>query len=532
MIKPSRLFSCRWTYSLVLLLAFAVWVLPDTVAGQQAPPPELEGIEAFIEAGMEEWGIPGLGVAVVRDDEVVWARGFGVQRLGGDAAVDENTLFGVASVSKAFTAAALGILVDEGLLHWDDPVVKHLPDFRLKDPLATQEATVRDLLAHRVGVGRMTGNRIRWLPSRDREELVYRMRYLEPEQSFRNGYVYSNVMYMVAGQVVEAVSGLTWDEFVAERIFGPLGMERSNTSITAIGPDENAAWPHQEFEGQVEEIERRNFDNVGPSASINTSVAEITAWMRLHLGTPGEVDGVRLLEPGTVREMHRAQNRIPDSGLTGGLASYGLGWRLSHYEGRRQSQHGGATDGMNTNLVLLPEENLGVIITTNTFNSFMNAAANRILDRYLGIEDRPWDQQVRQSYLASYGRAMAQREAIEARRQEGTSTSVPLEAFQGTYEDDLYADARVRMEEGGLVLEFWGDENETLDLEHWHHDTFRAVYRNRAQREKFVWFTRGEDGGIEGLHVRWTLRPVLLQVGIYPTNYYRVAEFRRTGDSP
>ena len=510
---------------LVVLLSFAA---PDGVEAQPAP---LQGLDSFIEEGMAEWGIPGLGLAIVHDGAVVYERGYGVLRKGGDAEVDEHTLFGVASVSKAFTAAAVGMLVEDGLLDWDDPVVKHLPGFELYDPGVTRMVTIRDLLSHRVGVGRMTGNRLQWLPDRDRSELVYRMRYAEPEQGFRNGYVYSNVMYMVAGEVIEAVSGLSWGDFVEERIFAPLGMERSNTSITRIGDDPNAAWPHQEIRGEVVEIPRRNFDAVGASASINTSVHELTTWMRLHLGDPGEVDGIRLLQPATVREMHRAQNRIPDSGLTGSLASYGMGWRLSTFEGVRISQHGGATDGMNTNLVLVPEENLGVVVTTNTFNSFMNALANRVLDRYLGIEDREWDRMVRDSYLAAYERAQSARDSIHALRQEGTTTSVPLQGFAGTYADSLYADARVRIEEGALLLEFWGDESQTLELEHWHHDTFRASYRNPAQREKFVWFTRGEDGAVDTLHVRWTLRPDLLQVGLYPAWYTREVSFGRVPGS-
>jgi CubicO group peptidase (beta-lactamase class C family) len=503
-------------------LASAGVAVPATA--QDTP---LQGLHDFIEAGMAEWGIPGLGIAVVKDDQVVLARGYGVLHREESRAVDEHTLFGIASVSKAFTSAAVGMLVDEGRLHWDDPVVKHLPDFRLYNPFVSETVTIRDLLSHRVGVGRMTGNRITWLPHRDRSDLVYRIRYLEPEQSFRNGYVYSNVMYMVAGEVVAAVSGMSWDDFIAERIFRPLGMTRSNTSVTAIAEGENAAWPHQEIGGDVVPIPRRNFDAVGASASINTSVAEITTWMRLHLGMTGEVDGIRLLSPEVMREMHRAQNRIPDGGPPGGLVSYGLGWQLSSFEGRRVSQHGGATDGMNTMLLLVPEENLGVIVTTNTFNNFMSALGNRVLDRYLGIPDRPWDRMIRDGYEAQFARVAAGRDSIHAARVGGTSPSLPLEAYTGLFLDSLYAEAEVVLEDGGLVLRFWEDETQSLDLEHWHFDTFRGHWRNPAQREKFVWFTRGENGEIDALHVRWTLRPDLLQVGLYPASYTRTVTFHR-----
>jgi len=518
---------------LAVLLFGAIPTAAGAQAGGQADPPEiLRGIDAFVESGMESWGIPGLGLAVVKDDQVVYARGYGVLETGKDRAVTPATLFGIASVSKAFTATAVGILVDEGVLDWDDPVIEHLPGFRLHDPYVTQTVTIRDLLAHRVGVGRMTGNRITWMPNRERAELVYRMRYAEPEQTFRNGYVYSNVMYMVAGEVVAAASGMTWDDFVTERILRPLGMERANTSILQISDAEDAAWPHQEIDGEVVPIQRRNFDNVGASASLNLSVEHLATWMRFHLGTPGEVNGVRLLSPATARELHRAQNRVPDAGLQGSLQSYGLGFQLSMFEGRRVSQHGGATDGMNTTLWLLPEENLGVVVTTNTFNSFMTALAQRVVDRYLGIPDRPHDVRVLEGHQRAFARAQATRDSIHAAREEGTSPSRPLPDFQGIFTDSLYGEAEVTFRDGALVLRFWDDDTQVLDLEHWHHDTFRAVWRNPAQREKFVWFTRGEGGAIDALHVRWNLRHDVIQVGVYPAWYTREAIFHRTDASP
>jgi CubicO group peptidase (beta-lactamase class C family) len=510
------------------MLAAAACVMP-LAASAQAPP--LAGLDEFIERGMADWGIPGLALVVVRNDEVIMARGYGVLGLDDRRPTDEHTLFGVASVSKAFTAAALGILVDDGLLDWDDPVVKHLPDFRLYDPYVTETVTIRDLLAHRVGVGRITGNRLRWLPAREHAEHIYRLRFLGPEQTFRNGHVYSNVMYMVAGQVIPALTGLSWDEFVEARIFGPLGMSRSSTSVTRIAAGENAAHPHQEIDDAVVSIPRRNFDAVGPAASVNTSVAEIAAWLRLHLGEPGVIDGRRIMSEATVRELHRAQGQLPDPGLTGDLASYGLGFRLSYYEGLRTSSHGGATDGMNTNLVLVPELDLGIVVMTNTFNTFMNALANRVIDGYLGLEDRDWHGTYHGAYLRQKAQARAVRDSLHAARQQGTQPSLPLRAYAGPYVDSLYADARVDLHEDGLVLTFWEDADMVADLEHWQHDTFRAVWRNRSMREEFVRFTRGWDGAVDAMHIEWVLRPQLLQVGAYPSSYTREARLERTGGS-
>jgi CubicO group peptidase (beta-lactamase class C family) len=509
----------------VLVLAAAVLAAtaPAPLAAQPAP---LADLDAFIERGLSDWGIPGLGIAVVHQDRVVYARGFGVHRLGEARRVDENTLFGIASVSKAFTAAALGMLVDEGRLSWDDPVVTHIPGFELYDPWVTRTTTIRDLLAHRVGFGRMTGNRLRWLPHRERAELIHRIRHLGPERSFRDGYVYSNVGYMIAGEVIPAVTGTSWEQFVETRIFAPLGMTRSNTSVTRIAPGDNAAWPHQEIEREVVPIARRNFDAVGPAASINASVAELTSWMRLHLGEPGVVDGRRLLSDTVMAELHRAQKVIREPAF-GTLASYALGWSISSYAGRRISSHSGATDGMNTILMLVPEADLGVVVTTNTFNNFMGALAYEVIDRMLDLPRRDWNRLQLDAYRARYQAVLREREAIHAARQRNTAPSVPLAAFAGAFYDDLYADAEVRLVGDRLELLLWQDESQIADLEHWHHDTFRAIWRDRAMREEFVWFSRGADGGITSLHVDWALRPDLLQVGAYPSSYRRIATWQR-----
>lgn len=512
------------------VFVFALTCVPTALA----QPAELEGIDTYIEEGMATWSIPGLAIAVVHNDEVVLARGYGVQKLGEPRRVDEHTLFGVASTTKAMTAAALAILVDEGLISWDDRVVDHLPEFRLSDPWVTSQVTIRDLLSHRVGVGRITGNRIQFMTHEPRAEIMHRMRYHDFEQPFRRGYVYSNVMYMVAGEIVPAVTGMSWDDFLIERIFRPLGMQRSNTSIRMIEQGDNAAWPHQEIEGRVVPIPRRNFDNVGPSASVNTSAREMAEWMRLQLGEPGVHNGSRLISHEQMAEMHQAQNvsRVADP-ITGSLSSYGLGWSLREYRGRRVAQHGGATDGMNTNLVLVPGVNLGVVVMTNTFNNFTAALANEIIDRMLGVEERTdWAGLIRANYERVYDQAASRRAAIEAARETGTTPSVPEAWFAGTFVDSLYGEVSVVLDGDGLRLEFWDDDTLVADLEHWHHDTYRALWRNPALREKFVWFTRDADGGVNTLNVEFTLRPVLLQVGTYPSDYTRVVSFRRAGAPP
>ncbi|MCL4410699.1 MAG: serine hydrolase [Gammaproteobacteria bacterium] len=489
----------------------------------------LAGLKEQIEQGRLDWGVPGMAVAIVHRDQVIHAEGYGVLRQSEAAAVNADTLFGVASTTKAMTAAALAMLVDEGKLDWDDKVIDYLPWFQLADPWVTREVTIRDLLTHRVGVGRMTGNRLQFMPTADRRTVIEAMRHHEFEAPFRSRYVYSNVMYSVAGEVVAAISGMSWDEFMAERLFKPLNMQRSNTSITQFAAnDANIAWPHQWIDGELVEIQRRNFDNVGASASVNTSVNDMAQWIRLQLGEPGVYQGQRLLSEAVMREMHHPQIATGRGDRSEPIRAYGLGWTLDNYRGLQRSQHGGATDGFNTNLVLVPELDLGIVVVTNTFSSYQVAVANDIIDRIAGFERRDWSADMLARYQRSYDAAMAEREAIHAARQTGTKPSLSHEQLLGRYHDAQYGEVEVfATENGGLALHFWDDGVSILDLEHWHHDTWRASYRNRAQREKFVHFTRDRDGNAATLEVTWTLRPVLTQVGIYPTNYYRNTSFQR-----
>jgi CubicO group peptidase (beta-lactamase class C family) len=488
----------------------------------------LEDLDDYIEAGMADWGIPGLAVAVIHEDEVIYARGFGVRKQGESARVDENTLFGVASTTKAMTAAALAMLVDEDKLGWDDRVIDHMPEFRLSDPWVTREVRVRDLLTHRVGVGRMTGNRLQFMNYSPRPRIIHQMRYAEFEQPFRSSYVYSNVMYSVAGELIPAITGQSWDDFLQTRLFQALGMEDSNTSITAIADGDNAAWPHQEIDGEVVTIPRRNFDNVGPAASVNSSVNDMAQWMRLQLGEPGVYGGERLISETQMRETHQPQIAIGRDDHQSPIRAYGLGWSLGEYRGYSIAQHGGASDGMNTQLVMVPELELGVVVVSNTFNNFRMALANTIIDRIAGLEEKDWHDEYLSSHQEDKAEAQERRDEIHAARQSGTRPSVSLPGYTGQYYDPLYRDVEVFSPgEGRLALRFWGDDRHIADLEHWHHDTFRAVWRNPARREKFVHFTLDDEGRPDTLHVQFTLRPDLLQVGIYPTGYYRKVAFER-----
>lgn len=515
MIPMKRLLSTVFLFCVFLL---------QPVEGQ-APLPE--NFNEWVEEHMAQWEIPGMAIAVVKDDSIFYARGFGVRKLGEEAPVDEYTLFGIASVSKNMTAAALALLVDEGLLDWNDRVTDHLPWFKLKDPWVTNEVRIRDLLIHRVGVGRMLGNRLQFMTGEDRKELIYRMRYHDFEQPFRSGYVYSNVMYMVAGEIIAVVSGMSWDEFMEKRLLIPAGMETANTSITDIADDDNAAWPHQYINGEVQTIPRRNWDNAAPAGGVNASVHDVAQWLRLQLGEPGVYNGEQIISRQSMREIHRPQIALPIRNPYNSQLSYGLGWQISEYEGRRILSHGGATDGMNTSAAIMPEENLGIIVVTNVFNTFRDAVVNSIFDAFLGIPSRDWNSIYWTNYRSNYENASELRDEIHNDRNEDTSTTLDPGTYAGIYYDDLYGKVEVINGEDGLEIHFWEDSDLIADLEHWHYDTFRAIWRNPAQREEFMHFILDRSGHANELIFQFALRPMLLQVGAYPTSYYREVSFKK-----
>lgn len=516
--------SIRSSFHYVLLFVALVLVAQGKAKGQTPLPADFEHL---VERGMRDWEVPGMAVAIVKDGKIFYAKGFGEKRLESDESVDEHTLFGIASVSKNITAAALALLVDEGKISWDTKIVDVIPWFALSDPWVTQQVTVRDALTHRVGIGRMIGNRLQYLSGRERDDLIFNLRYMDFEQPFRQGFVYSNMMYSVAGQVIEYVTGQTWGDFLTERLFRPLGMQ-ANTSILSIGTTANAAWPHQYIDGQVVPIARRNWDNAAPAGAINASVIDVAKWMIMQMGEPGVYQGKRLITSEQMKEMHRPQTVRPTSDPYGTQTSYGLGWNILDYEGLRVLTHGGATDGFNTACYMVPSLDLGVVVVGNSFNRLGDALAYTVIDAFAGVVGKDWPSVYLNQYRRSFAEAASQRDAIHVARQSGTSPTLSEALFVGRYAAPAYDTIEVRQRPGGgLEIQFWGNDDVIADLEHWHFNTYRARWRNPAQREEFLYFTVGRDGAADALNFEFVLRPLLLQVGAYPSHYTRTVRFER-----
>lgn len=438
-----------------------------------AQPANLEGLDAYIEAAMVGWEQPGLAIAIVKDDRIIYERGFGVTARGGSEPVDEHTLFAIASTTKAFTAAAVGLMVDDGKLHWDDAVRRHLPEYRVLDDYVSQEVTLRDMLTHRVGVA--SHNNV-WIAAPfDRKELVRRARFLPQDNEFRTRYNYNNHMYVAAGEVAGTVAGSTWDDLLEERIFGPLNMARTTTRLAVAEANGNIASPHLRVNGEVTPVARRNYDALGGAGSMFSSVHDMAQWVRMHLNK-GEFEGRRILSEDVVTEMHTRQVRIGIGASTARMfpdrtySYYGLGWRLHDYAGYDVVQHTGTVNFMRTQVGMIPSEGIGVVVLSNfTSTTLQTALMYRVFDLLLERPERDWSGE----YLASAGGSS--RSSGNA-RPAATSPSLDLEGYAGVYSDSLYGDIYIDLEGDGLVLRYSPDY--VADLEHWEDDTFRAVWRS------------------------------------------------------
>lgn len=491
------------------LLAAAVLLLPGAARAQD---PALAGLDAYIERAMRDWQVPGLAIAVVRNDSVIYERGFGVRQLGMPARVTEHTIFPIASTSKAFTVAALGVLVDEGRVRWDDRVTRHLPAFELRDPFVTRALTVRDLLVHRIGIPRSDNL---WVVAPfDRAEILRRARHLPASDDFRAEYGYNNLMYILAGEVVGAAGGSTWDDFVAERIFRPLAMTRSTTRTAVANADTNVSWSHIRVDGRPVAVPRRNYDHIGGAGAIFSSAHDMAQWMRMHLAG-GRYAGREILKPETVREMHTPQVVIRGDTVgermfpTTHFRAYGLGWALQDYHGRKVVNHSGSINWHRTHVAMVPSERIGVVAIANLNTSnLQQALMYRVIDALLGLPERDWSAE----YLA-LARRGDERAAVRAREEEAsrlpnTQPSLALQQYAGTYANDVYGEVRVALEDGRLVLRYSDDY--TADLGHWHHDTFAATWRRTGFGRSFATFaldSRGRPATLE-LEELGTLRRV------------------------
>jgi len=462
--------------------------------------------DAYVARGLQVLRTPGAAIAVVQDGRVLFAKGYGVRTLGDPARVDAHTLFQIASNTKAFTTAALAILADDGKLSWDDPVTKLLPGFQLYDPYVTREFTLRDLVTHRSGLGLGAGDLLWFHSNYDRGEIAYRIRFARPVSSFRSAYAYDNVLYIVAGEIFPAVAAQSWDDFVKNRIFTPLGMTESGTTTTFFTASRNAATPHAVEDGTLQVVPLDSVDNISPAGGIASNVTDLARWVICRLDSGRYAGGGRLFSERRARELWSGQTILPIAdppaplaALRPNFAEYALGWRLRDYQGRKVVSHTGGLAGMSSQITLVPAEKLGIVILTNSESDLMAALTYRLLDDLLGAP-RPrgdWVAAFAQAGQIARARADSTVKATGAVRDSLSRPSLPLARYAGAYRDELYGDATVALENGRLVLRFSRSPAFVGDLEHWQYDTFIARWRGKHLEDAYVTFALTPDGAID-----------------------------------
>lgn len=465
-------------------------------------------LDRVMENARKEFEVPGIAVAVVKDGKVVLAKGYGVRKLGEDAPVTPQTVFRIASNTKAFTTAALAILVDEGKLSWDDRVVDRVPSFQMYDPYVTREMMVRDLLTHRSGLGLGAGDLMFW-PSTDLspDEIIRRIRFLKPASSFRSRYAYDNVLYLVPGQLIPAVTGQAWDSFVKERILGPVGMTHTTLDMRAYRAVSDVATPHARANGKVVPIQAADHI-LSPAGSMNSCVSDLAKWLIVQL-EHGQLPGGRpLFSEAQSKEMWSPQTILPIEQPAAGappalralqpnFSAYGLGWMLRDYRGRKMVYHTGTLAGFVSRVTMVPDLNLGIVVLTNQEETGAHAAITwTIVDQYLGAPETDWVAAFRDLARAEAAGAEADAGKTVARNR-NSHPSLPVAAYAGRYRDPWYGDVVVENRRGHLTIAFSHNRELTGDLEHWQYDTFVARWTDRTlAADAYMTFSLGPDGKI------------------------------------
>ena len=504
-----------------LLLAIAALLLASAPRAQrpaEAPP----GFDATVARVLDTFSVPGVAVAIVKDGRVVLAKGYGTRRLGETAPVDAHTRFGIASNSKAFTATALGMLVEEGAVEWDAPVQRYLPAFSLIDPYVSRELTVRDLLVHRSGLSLGAGDLLWWPASTEtREETVARLRHLPLSTSFRSAYAYDNVLYMVAGEVVAVASGETWESFVQNRILGRLGMADTKASVgagllrptrmgtaTPIGSD-NVSGTFATIDGETVPVAVFDGENANPAAGIMSSASDMARWMTVQLDSgrvalPNVQPG-RLFTPATTEQLWSPVTPEPirpypaeTRALQPQFKSYALGFNVQDLRGVKIVTHTGGLPGFVSQLTLVPSLGLGVMVLTNgQSGASFSAITQTVLDHYMGAPPTDWVAVYKRLADQSADRAAATVAAAAEARDAASGPSLPLAAYAGTYSDPWYGDVTLTMEGDHLAIRFAHTPLLVGTLDHWQHDTFAVRWTDRTlEADAYLTFALHPDGSV------------------------------------
>lgn len=485
-----------------------------TLAAETAAlPAGMQQFDAQMERVRKQFDVPGIAVAIVKDGQIVLERGYGVRELGKPAPVQADTLFAIASNTKAFTAASLSILADEGKLSLDDRVIEHLPWFRMSNPYVTNEMRVRDLLAHRSGLSLGAGDLLYWpTTSYTTEEVVQRLAKVPLKGGFRDRYAYDNILYAVAQKVIEQVSGQSYAEFLQQRIFTPVGMADTRFNADHLQPGDTAAVGHAKYDfSKLRTVAPLTWSNNSGAGGLYSSAHDMALWMNVQLAGGTLADGSPLFSAKRQREMwsmitpiNVPEPAVPElAAARPNFAGYGEGWSLSDYRGHRLVWHTGGWPGMVSRLTLVPEQKLGVVVLTNQeVGAAFNAVTLQVLDAFLQLPATDW--------TAAYAKAAEKADAEadtswkhhEQARAKRSAPSLPLSGYTASYRDPWYGEVVIRQEGKRLRLQFAKTAQLVGTLEHWQHDSFIVRWDDRSlNADAFVNFALTPDGKVREMRM-------------------------------
>ncbi|ENN97940.1 MULTISPECIES: serine hydrolase [Pseudoalteromonas] len=465
-------------------------------------------LEEVINTSMARFDVPGMAVAVVQDDKVVFARGFGTSNLNTNAKVNKDTLFGIASNTKAFTSAALAKLVDEGKLSWDDRVIDHLPEFRLYDSYVTREMRVRDLLSHRSGLGLGQGDLMIW-PSTDKsiEAILAGLQYLKPASSFRSQYAYNNLMFVTAGEVVARVSGMSWNDYIEKNILQPLHMDNSRAGFSRI-PKSNKNWAigHIPMDGKLNPFFVNYLEDFRGAGAIASSVNDMSQWLLTQLAGGKMPSGEQLFSEKQQAQMWHPHitsmaSKSAYEAYHQQFRGYGLGWSIEDYHGFKKLGHGGGILGMVSQVTLLPEKKLGIVILSNQQAfSALSAVTHEVLEDALELEDKDWVEELAKKHFASKQKAYAN---AKPDTPADYQPQLPNINYTGTLHDDWYGDVIIEQLDGKLRIDFTHTKRLKGTLEHYTGNTFIVKWDEKLlEADAFIRFDMGANNRVNSAKMR------------------------------
>ena len=485
-------------------LFFLLFICTSSLA-QKAPSldQKIKEFDAYVENGRKQWEVPGLAVAVVKDGKVIFKKGYGVRELGKPDGVNTETLFSIGSTTKAMTAACMGMLVDEGKVKWDDLVITYLPEYQLYDPFVTRELRIRDLFIHNSGVG--NADFVWTVMDISPEEILKKMRQVKPSYSMRSGFIYQNIFYIAAGEVIAKITGKPWEVFVQERIFTPLGMTRTVSRRKFI-KDDNQTRPHFKIEKVIQPIGYTKDDAVGAAGAVWSSIDDMSKWVVCMMDS-SKYSGGRLLKKETWVEMFKPQTLVPSSEFyptaqitKPNWTTYGLGWFQEDYKGKKVNFHTGSLAGLCALNAQIPEENIGYYILENYDHAELrHALMYKAFDHFALGGNRDWSTEFLKLYTSIWDKAEKANADFEGKRVLNTKPSLSMETYAGKYTDPLYGEAIITVAGNQLVVVVNNILKATVD--HWHYDTFRGWFEQKWNGKSTVRFILGTDGMASSVNV-------------------------------